>query len=184
MSPTPAAAHRTQPRRLAPMLALSSAVAMRSLPSALPSGRPSALPSSTRCAQRSPRTAWDHPAAAHQPIVTPRRPPCRLPGAAPKRRRQAPAPARVASPEAPAAAPPAPAVNQHLAPSGQPACEAFGEPLCGRPDPLGATIDPDTVREGNHLGRGRTAYGGLFCLPSRGASCLVRQTCRPARMRH
>ena len=42
--------------------------------------------------------------------------------------------------------PPVPSANQHLAPSGQPGSAAFGEPLCGRPDPLGATIDPDTVR--------------------------------------
>lgn len=143
----------------------TSTVAMRHS-SLLPSGRHGALPSSTKCGTlRSAPCTPGGPAITHKTIAMPCRAPCRLPGAAPRRRRQTPPPARVASPEAPAAAPPAPAVNQHLVPSGQPACEAFGEPLCGRPDPLGATIDPDNVR-GHRL---RYAHA---------ASCLFAAGCQ------
>lgn len=55
-------------------------------------------------------------------------------------------PQAVASPPAPAAlTPAAPAVSSPLVPSGQPSSQAYGEPLCGRPEPFGATIDPKTV---------------------------------------
>lgn len=71
--------------------------------------------------------------------------PCRLLRLpAERRRRAAPPLLRVASPVAPVL-PAAPLMNQHLEPSGQPGCGVYGEALCGRPEPMGAIIDPDTV---------------------------------------
>ncbi len=56
-------------------------------------------------------------------------------------------PLAVASPMAPMTGMVPPRVpNQHVFPSGQPDSWAHGQPLCGRPEPMGATIDPETVR--------------------------------------
>lgn len=62
------------------------------------------------------------------------------------RRRASLAPVRaVASPFTPTTLSPAPpAVTHPLDPSGQPASHAYRAPLSGRPEPLGATIDPQT----------------------------------------
>lgn len=71
---------------------------------------------------------------------------CRLSGWQARQRRRPAGPQAVASPPAPVAlAPAAPAVSSPLAPSGQPGCQAYGEPLCGRAEPLGATMDAETV---------------------------------------
>lgn len=75
----------------------------------------------------------------------------------------------VASPVAPSpVVPAAPLPNQHLLTSGQEATWAFGKPMCGKPEPMGTTIDPETVRH---------QLSGLQCCQQP----LVRQPCAVSR---